>query len=69
MNKRENKVLEHLEYMNHLCLQLKNYKNKILKDIYNNKIKGTSNVSSNEEIKYDEFRNTIMRKEREQFNL
>ena len=58
----EIKILDHLEYINNLCLQIKNYKNKILKDIYNNYIK-----NNNKELSQEEFIKSIIKKEREQF--
>ena len=52
--KDEVKKLEHLVYMNHLTLQIKNYKNRILKDIYKNFIESqTININTKNNIDGD----------------
>ena len=60
--KEELKLLEHLAYMNNITLQIKNYKNRIMRDVYKNYIKDNKNS-----ITFEEFRSSIIRKEREQY--
>ena len=60
----EIKILDHLEYINNLCLQIKTYKNQILNDIYKKYIK--NNIKN---LTLQEFIKSIVKKEREQFNI
>ena len=52
-------IIDHLYYMNDLCRQIKNFKNRILYDIYKNQIKDAEN-----KIDFKTFKNTIIKKER-----
>ena len=66
--KKEINILDHLEFINHLCLQIKNLKNKVLKDIYKNYFNEQSRKKYNLET-FEKFHKYIIQKERSRYNF
>lgn len=66
--KKEINILDHLEFINHLCLQIKNLKNKVLKDIYKNYFNEQSRKKYNLET-FEKFHKSIIQKERSRYNF